>query len=165
MGAALAIAGVMLQGLFRNPLADPSIIGTSAGASLGGMIMVLLGQLSAAYLASAALLLPLGCLAGGLLALWVMLLVARRCPDTTAVLLAGVVLSLLFGSISTGVSSWAQGYLELSRALQLFSYGGIDGKGVEQIFLVLPLLWPPLVPLGGGGARLGCAARRRRRSP
>ena len=48
VGAALAVSGVLLQGLFRNPLADPSIIGTSAGATLGGMIMVLLGQLTAA---------------------------------------------------------------------------------------------------------------------
>jgi iron complex transport system permease protein len=140
VGAALAVSGVLLQGLFRNPLADPSIIGTSAGATLGGMIMVLLGQLTAAYIVlPPLLLLPLGCILGGLLSLWCILLVARRCQDTTSVLLAGVVLSMLFASIGAGIGAWAQGYLELSRALQLFALGGIDGKGIEQVLIVLPL--------------------------
>src|SRR5690348_9292689 len=47
-GSALAVGGVIVQGLFRNPLAEPSILGTTAGASLGGKIAMLMFQVLAA---------------------------------------------------------------------------------------------------------------------
>lgn len=43
VGAALAVSGVLLQGLFRNPLADPGIVGVSAGAGLGAVLAIVLG--------------------------------------------------------------------------------------------------------------------------
>ncbi|MGB5313449.1 MAG: iron chelate uptake ABC transporter family permease subunit, partial [Polyangiales bacterium] len=45
-GAALAVGGVVVQGLFRNPLASPSVLGTTAGASFGGQVALLLYGLS-----------------------------------------------------------------------------------------------------------------------
>ena len=72
-GAALAVGGVLVQGLFRNPLASPSILGTTAGASFGGQAALLLYQLILSGVLPAfvvpELLLPVGCLLGALCAL------------------------------------------------------------------------------------------------
>jgi iron complex transport system permease protein len=63
-GAALAVAGVLVQGLFQNPLASPSVIGTTAGASLGGRLALIsypsLSSLPALGFLSAETLLPIG---------------------------------------------------------------------------------------------------------
>ena len=72
-GAALAIGGVLVQGLFRNPLASPSLVGAAAGANLGGQLTVLgvnmlLGSALPRWIAPD-MFLPLGCLGGGLGAL------------------------------------------------------------------------------------------------
>lgn len=141
VGAGLAVAGVLLQGLFRNPLADPGIIGTSAGATLGGMLVVVAAQPLAHLLPLPVhVLVPLGCIAGALLSLWVIVLLARRCRDSTTVLLAGVVLSMLFASIGVGLSAMFAGYWEVSRALSAFAMGGLDGKGMEHVALAVPLV-------------------------
>ncbi|MEL6179251.1 MAG: iron chelate uptake ABC transporter family permease subunit, partial [Myxococcota bacterium] len=84
-GAALAMGGVLVQGLFRNPLASPSVLGTSAGASLGGQIGILafnlwfLGAVPAWIVPE--MMLPLGCVAGALVALGMLLWVAERHED------------------------------------------------------------------------------------
>ncbi|TVR08533.1 MAG: iron ABC transporter permease [Planctomycetota bacterium] len=141
VGAGLGVAGVLLQGLFRNPLADPGIIGTSAGATLGGMLVVIAAQpLAQALRLPVHLLVPLGCMGGALLSLWFIVAVARYCRDSTTVLLAGVVLSMLFASIGVGLSAMFAGYWEISRALSAFALGGLDGKGLEHVLLAVPLV-------------------------
>ncbi|TVR43685.1 MAG: iron ABC transporter permease [Planctomycetota bacterium] len=146
VGAGLAVSGVLLQGLFRNPLADPGIIGTSAGAVLGGMVMVFVAALAPALLPlPPALLLPLGAILGAMLSLALLLAVAKRCRDTTSVLLCGVVLAMFLAAIGAGLSAWAQGYWELSRALMAFSLGGIEGKGWSQVAVAAPLVVAPLL--------------------
>ena len=52
VGAALAISGAVMQGLFRNPLADPGLIGISAGAGLGAIIAIVLGGIIPGFIAS-----------------------------------------------------------------------------------------------------------------
>ena len=52
VGAALAVSGAVMQGLFRNPLADPGLIGVSAGASLGAIIAIVLGGMLPAAIAA-----------------------------------------------------------------------------------------------------------------
>jgi iron complex transport system permease protein len=147
-GAALAVAGVLMQGLFRNPLASPSVLGTSAGAALGGQLSLLLhGAVAAsapAWLAPE-MLLPLGCFAGAALSLMILLLVIGRVLRSggdalVAVLLAGFLLASGFaalGALATwlGQSSW-----EIGRTLVAFILGGVDGKGPRHIALALPLV-------------------------
>ena len=75
MGANLAVSGAAMQGLFRNPLADPSLIGVTAGASLGASIVIVTGpQLGAGYLGLS--LISIGAFLGGVLAV---MLVYRLC--------------------------------------------------------------------------------------
>lgn len=143
-GASLAMAGVLVQGLFRNPLASPSILGTSAGASLGGMLALfswqfLIGQewLSPTYLELGV---PLGCCVGAGASLLLLLAALGRTPSTLGLLLGGVVLSSLFASAGSLLVSFAYQDPSLGRALVAFSLGGLAGAGRAQVALGLPMV-------------------------
>jgi iron complex transport system permease protein len=142
VGASLSVAGVLVQGLFQNPLASPSVLGTTAGASLGGEIALLsaallLGQ--APSLVHPEMFLSLGCIVGATLSLFCLLLVQRRQRDLMVILLAGFALSSLFLSIGSFLTSIAQEWWELGRALVSFSLGDIGGVGKRQLWLITPL--------------------------
>jgi iron complex transport system permease protein len=95
VGALLALSGLAMQSLLRNPLADPYVLGTSGGAAVGALLALMLG---AAMTAGAAL----GAFAAGALLLWL----ARRALATTddaspRLILAGAMLAALFGALAT----------------------------------------------------------------
>jgi len=180
-GSALAVAGVIVQGLFRNPLADPSILGTTAGASLGGNLAMLsfeafAGGALASYVAPE-LLLPLGSTAGAIGALGLLMLVQRSGDDLLLVLLTGFLLGSLFASTAALVISLAQERFELARAMISFALGDLAGSGGPRLLLALPLvaagivaawLWSEPVDLLLSGedeaAALGVAVRDVRQS-
>jgi len=158
-GAALAAGGVALQTLFRNPLVDPSILGTTSGASLGGQLAILGFHVAPSWLrpsfVSPEMLLPLGCLAGALVALAILLAVIGRTRSELAVLLTGFLLSTLFLSVGALVMSLAQDSWELGRAVVSFTLGGVGGAGLRHVLLALPLVVFALVALWGWGRPLG----------
>ncbi|MEM7136446.1 MAG: iron ABC transporter permease [Myxococcota bacterium] len=141
-GAGLAVGGVVVQGLFRNPLASPSVLGTTAGASLGGQLALfgftITGATSTFVLPE--MILPLGCFAGALASLAVLLVFLRVTQDLLALLLTGFVLSALFLSLSAFVISLAQETWELGRAVVAFSLGSVSGAGPRQLAFAIPLL-------------------------
>ena len=141
-GAALAVGGVVVQGLFRNPLASPSVLGTTAGASFGGQIALLLYGLTGASLGFVVpeMIVPIGCFVGALMALAILLLFLRVTHDLLALLLTGFVLSALFLSLSAFVTSIAQETWELGRAVVSFSLGSVSGTGPRQLAFALPLI-------------------------
>jgi iron complex transport system permease protein len=97
VGAALAVAGALLQGLTRNPLADPYVTGSSAGGALGAILAVaVLGPLAGAAV-------PIAAFAGALVAVGAVWQVARLGGRTTVltVLLAGVVFTSFAGAVIT----------------------------------------------------------------
>ncbi len=141
-GAALAVGGVVVQGLFRNPLASPSVLGTTAGASLGGQLAMLfygLTGLGAATLVPE-MMVPLGCFVGALASLAILLALLRISQDLLALLLTGFVLSALFLSLSAFIISVAQETWELGRAVVAFSLGSVSGTGPRQLLFALPLI-------------------------
>jgi iron complex transport system permease protein len=142
-GSALAVAGLVMQGLFRNPLAEPGILGVGAGANLGGMLAMSLSEVlarqSPAWLPNE-LFLATGCLLGALFALLTLLAVMRSCADSVTVLLTGVVLTTLFGSIGAVYRAVIADRWELSRAILAFSMGDITGKGLRHVLLATPLV-------------------------
>jgi iron complex transport system permease protein len=97
VGASLALAGAGVQGLFRNPLADPALIGVSAGAALGAVICFFFGWqgLLGGWL------LPLAAFAGGLLAVLVLMAFHSgfAAGGTAKLILAGVALNAMVGSV------------------------------------------------------------------
>jgi iron complex transport system permease protein len=143
-GSALSVAGVLVQGLFRNPLASPSIIGTTAGANLGGQGALLLGHwLFGATLSpwlAPDLLLPVGCVLGALASLTLLLAIVRTHDDLVVLLLTGFLLSSLFISLGAFVTSLARERWELSRAMLSFALGDISGTGPRQIAMATPLI-------------------------
>jgi iron complex transport system permease protein len=145
-GAALAVGGVVAQGVFRNPLVSPSILGTTAGASLGGQLGLLaLAWGAAGSAVPAELVLPLGCLAGAGLSLTIVLLFCRERTGTLMLILTGFILSSLFLAIGGFVTSLAQDQWDLSRAVVAFTLGGVGGTSLRQVMAALPLV---LVGLG-----------------
>jgi iron complex transport system permease protein len=125
VGAALAVAGATYQGLFRNPLADPYLIGVAQGASLGAVIgfMLPVGWNIAGFG-----LIPLFAFLGALLSTLVVYLLARvgKTLPVTTLILAGVALSALLGSIVSyliissgnkmhGILFWLMGSFAASR--------------------------------------------------
>jgi iron complex transport system permease protein len=143
-GSALSVAGVLVQGLFRNPLASPSVIGTSAGASLGGRLALLGTQWlllngDVPWLRPE-LLLPLGCIGGALAALALLFIVAEVKDDLVVLLLTGFLLSSMFISVEGFVTSLAQERWELSRAVLSFALGDVSGVGPRQLALAAPLV-------------------------
>ncbi|MFT7624247.1 MAG: iron complex transport system permease protein [Myxococcota bacterium] len=143
-GSALAVGGVLVQGLFRNPLASPSVLGTTAGASLGGQASLLIwdGVLAgtAPTLLGVALvpdmLVPLGCVAGALGSLVLLLAVTRGRADLVLLLLTGFLLSAMFLSLGGFLISIAQDSWELGRAVIAFTLGGVSGSGARQVALI-----------------------------
>ncbi|MCO5163797.1 MAG: iron ABC transporter permease [Mesorhizobium sp.] len=104
IGAALAVSGAVMQGLFRNPLADPGLVGVSAGAGLGAISVIVLGGTSLAPLTAlfGIYSLPLAAFLGGLLTTLVLYRVATRRGQTSVatMLLAGIALGAMAGAFS-----------------------------------------------------------------
>ena len=143
-GAALAAGGVIVQGLLRNPLASPSILGVSAGANLGGIIALTLWArlLQGSFISwiSPELLLPVGCLLGALSTLLLLLLIIRNDAGVLRTLLTGFIITSLLTSIGSLLTSLAQDSWQLGRAIITFSLGGIDNIGPQHIVLSIPLV-------------------------
>ena len=139
-GAALAVGGVVVQGLFRNPLASPSILGTTAGASFGGQLALVLVQLVGLQVDRPELLVPFGCLLGALCSLVLLLLFVRRHTDVLTLLLVGFIMGSLFLSLGGLMTSIAQERWELGRAVVAFALGSLGGVGMRQVLFALPLV-------------------------
>jgi iron complex transport system permease protein len=143
-GAALAVAGVIVQGLFRNPVASPDMLGTSAGATFMGKVSLLLFQ---ALLLQSPLpgvepemLLPVGCFVGALVGLVMLLAIARRAESSVVLLLSGFLLSSLFLSLGSFVTSIAQESWEVGRAVIAFALGSVTGASSRQVAMVAPVV-------------------------
>jgi iron complex transport system permease protein len=102
-GSGLAIAGLILQTVTRNPLADPYLFGISSGASFGVVLLMALSGISAGFMLSAAALL------GSLLAMSLLILIAGRqqSAQVESMLLAGVALSFLFSAFTSLLLYWS----------------------------------------------------------
>ncbi|MDN5863417.1 MAG: iron chelate uptake ABC transporter family permease subunit, partial [Salinisphaera sp.] len=105
VGASLAVSGAAMQGLFRNPLADPSLIGVSSGAALGAVLVIVLGATLPWLSGPAAL--PLAASLGGLLATAVVYRLSRDATrtDVATLLLAGIAINAIAGA-ATGLLTY-----------------------------------------------------------
>jgi iron complex transport system permease protein len=131
-GAALALSGAVLQALLRNPLADPYILGISAGASTGAVGVVILG------LGSGLLTLPAGAFLGAVLAFaLVSLLAAKAGRGRSAIILAGVAGSQLFNALTSFIVTKAAN-AEQARGIMFWLLGNLSGIRWPDVSLALP---------------------------
>jgi len=140
-GAALAISGLQLQALFRNPLAGPSVLGINAGASLGVALVVLTGNL-AGFAWMAGLSQISGVVAaslGAAITMAVVLGMAHRVRNSLALLIFG----LMFGYTTNALVSILLHFSQLDQTLAYlnWTFGSFGGVTWAQI----PILLPPIV--------------------
>lgn len=136
IGACLAVAGATYQGMFRNPLADPYLIGVASGAGLGAVIALALPLHPALYGAGAVQWLAF---AGALLTIVVVTLLARvgKTTPLTTLLLAGVALGSFANAIMSFVMYLQQDKLHVAYAWLL---GGVSLGSWRQVLVVLPYM-------------------------
>ncbi len=132
VGGALALAGAVLQGLFRNPMADPGIIGISSGGALGAVIAVMSG-LAANALWSLPLLAFVGA-AGATWTIYILSTQAGRTPLAT-LLLAGLAVSAFATALTSLLLTLAQDIFAFREVL-FWLLGGLDGRGWSHVGLV-----------------------------
>jgi len=137
VGAGLASAGVVMQGLFRNPLAEPGIVGAGAGAVLGGVISFVAG-----WSARSVLTLPVMAMLGALLALALVYAMATRGGVTpvATLLLAGVAANALLGAassllISLNIVNW-----QIAQDIVFWMMGGLDARTWTHVWLCAPFV-------------------------
>ncbi|MET0210306.1 MAG: iron ABC transporter permease [Burkholderiaceae bacterium] len=146
-GALLALAGATAQGLFRNPLADPYLLGSSAGASLGVAALLFVLGMSPA---TTALALRIGmtgaAFVGAVGAVLLTLLLARGVVQSLRLLLAGVVVGVVLGSGSALLTLMNPDILRAMQAFMLGSTGYVGWSAVQVMAMALLLCL--LVALG-----------------
>jgi len=141
VGASLAAAGSAYQGMFRNPLVSPDILGVSAGAALGAVLGIFLDQ--------GALVIQLAAFAGGLVAVGAVYAVGasvRRHDPILSLILAGIVLGTLLGAFIALIKYLADPYNQLP-AITYWLLGSLAAVSPGDLALAAPFALAGLVPL------------------
>jgi len=133
VGAGISAAGAAIQGLFRNPLADPALIGVSAGAALfaalfivvgGSQGIALLGMTGSAFV-------------GGLVVTWIVLLVGQRGGGLSTMLLAGIAVNAI-ALAGVGLLSYLSSDLQL-RSISAWALGSLNGANWMAVTTALAI--------------------------
>ncbi|MCB9890016.1 MAG: iron ABC transporter permease [Planctomycetes bacterium] len=147
VGAALALSGALLQGLFRNPLASPSVLGVTSGAALGASLaLVVLGGLGPASLLRVAsgmplVFVPAAAFVGALAVTLVLLAIGSRGASSSMLLLCGIGLASLCGGLVQTVQSIVLSDWELSASITAWSFGSLDDRSrVHAVPVAVPVV-------------------------
>lgn len=141
VGAGLALSGLLMQTLFRNPLAGPFVLGISSGASLGAALLIMGSTAFAGFLSFEFvndISLAIASSLGSFLVLLVVMVVATRIKDTMALLIIG----LMFGSITAAIVS-VLSYFSNAEKLQQYvywSFGSIGNLTWSQLELLTGII-------------------------
>ncbi|KAF1007780.1 MAG: Hemin transport system permease protein HmuU [Luteibacter sp.] len=137
VGAALASGGASMQGLFRNPLADPGLIGVSSGAALGAIAAIVIGHQSGSWLVA------LSAFIGGLVATSIVYMLGRRRPGVANLLLAGVAINAI-AMAGVGMLTYMASEHQL-RDLTFWTLGSLGGATWSKVGIVAPWILLPLL--------------------
>lgn len=135
VGSALAVSGTAMQGLFRNPLASPYVLGIASGASTGAALAIL-------FASSAVLVLPAGAFAGAALAVLTVYALARDRDRRTSIftlILAGVAVGALFSATTSFLIFLSSGGEKLSDVL-FWIMGGLGRANWTAIAILAPVV-------------------------
>ena len=147
VGASLGLTGAAMQGLLRNPLAEPGLIGVSAFAALGAVISLQTG-LAAAF----ALALPIAALAGAGLSVLLLVLLAGPRGSSLTLILAGIAISALGGALTTLVLNLSPNPFAASEII-FWMMGSLADRSWTHVGLALPLMalgWAALLASARG---------------
>ncbi|MEQ8247115.1 MAG: iron ABC transporter permease [Alphaproteobacteria bacterium] len=148
VGATLGVAGAAMQGLLRNPLAEPGILGVSASAGLGAVIALYFGFAQASSFA-----LPVAGMAGALVAVLLTYVLAGRDASILTLILAGVALNAFAGALTSLALNLAPSpYAALEIVFWLL--GSLADRSFDHVRIALPLMVVGAVLLAGTGRAL-----------
>jgi len=145
VGASLGLAGAAMQGYLRNPLAEPGLIGVSASAALGAVIVLQTGLAAAWWLA-----LPMAALGGALLSVLLILLLAGPRGSSLTLILAGIAISALAGAMTTLVLNLSPNPFAASEVV-FWMMGSLSDRSFDHVWIALPFMllgWLLLLSLG-----------------
>ncbi|MFV3073929.1 FecCD family ABC transporter permease [Niveispirillum fermenti] len=134
IGAVLGLAGAALQGLLRNPLAEPALIGVSASAGLGAVIAFYAGMTLVFPLA-----LPLGGMTGALVAVTLLYLLAGRQASVLTLILAGVAISSLASALTSLALSLSPNPFALSEIV-FWMLGSLADRSMDHVTVAAPFM-------------------------
>ena len=136
VGAALAVSGASLQGIFKNPMADPGIIGVSSGAAVGAVLILSLGLASYSIL-----MLPIFSFFGGMLAAFLVFLISRLASSSSSssFILSGLAISAFLNSLISLILVSSKKFGELTSILNWLA-GGFQDSRWEHVYITLPVI-------------------------
>ncbi len=134
IGWALGLSGAAIQGLLKNPLAEPMVLGAGNMAALGAVLMIYIGLTAAQSWA-----VPIAASMGALLSVVLLFLLTRKDTHVTRLILAGFAISALGGAgISLALNLSPNPFAALEIAFWLL--GSLENRGFDYLYLVLPLI-------------------------
>jgi iron complex transport system permease protein len=134
VGFSLGLTGAAMQGLLRNPLADPGVVGVSGGAALGAVVVFYSGLAGAFSLA-----LPLGGVAGALVATLALYALVGRGAGTMTLILAGVTINSFAGAL-TALALNLSSNPYAAYEIMFWLMGSLADRSLPQLWLALPLM-------------------------
>lgn len=145
-GSSLGLAGLQMQTLFRNPLAGPSILGISSGASLGVALLTLGSGIGTGYLSTRLLSeisIHLAAFLGAFLILFIVLMAAKKVRNNASLLIIGIMVGYAVSSI-IGLLNFAGQQGEV-HAFVIWGLGSFANVQNNQLFLFIALIFPALL--------------------
>ncbi len=137
-GALLAVCGLLLQSLFRNPLAGPYVLGISSGSSLFVAITTMLLSASSAsnfnLLGKSAIVVSAVC--GALLVTLIILSIAKKTTSNITILLIGLMLSQIFGALQSLIEYWSNS--ETLKSFVLWGMGSVSNTTIKDLLFIVP---------------------------
>tara|TARA_B100000575_G_scaffold41589_1_gene29129 strand:+ start:2360 stop:3424 length:1065 start_codon:yes stop_codon:yes gene_type:complete len=136
VGASLAVSGASLQGVFKNPMADPGIIGVSSGAALGAVFVLSVGLASFSLL-----MLPLFSFLGGLSAAFLVFIISRLASSSSSssFILSGLAVSTFLNSVISLIILSSKKFGELTSILSWLA-GGFQDSRWEHVYITFPIV-------------------------
>ena len=134
IGATLGLAGAALQGLFRNPLAEPGIIGVSNGAALGAVLVFYFGYANIAWFA-----LPFGGLAGALASVVIIFILIGDSRSNVTLILAGVAINAIGGALIALALNFAPNPYAIQEIV-FWLLGSVSNRSINELLIALPFM-------------------------
>lgn len=134
VGAALAVSGAALQGLLRNPLASPDILGVSQTSAFCAVLVLYFGFSQLGWFV-----LPLAALTGAALAVLLLLALTKRVTSTYALIIAGIALTALSSSLTTLALTFAPNPYALQE-VYFWMLGSVANRSLQECLFALPFI-------------------------
>lgn len=143
-GAALSVSGLLMQTLFRNPLAGPFVLGISNGASLGVALLIMTGGLLFGnYLPKGSWGLVIAAILGSGAILSIVMLVSLRVKDNVSLLIVGLMVGSATGALVSVMQYFSDA--EVIQAYLIWTFGSLAGTSWEQMQILFPVVLIGLV--------------------